>query len=112
MVGRRWDLACGERRSGEAEDFLRQSALPLVEGQMGCAAVYALREPETGHFVLLAFWVSRKAMRVASESREWGELASRLSDFGVTLRWEEGRAYETIASFLAGEKPEAPSAPR
>ena len=112
MVGRRWDLSCDGRRIAEAEDFLRQSALPLVEGQMGCAAVYAMREPETGRLTLLAFWVSRKAMRVASESREWAELSSRLADLGVTLRWEDGRAYETIATFLAGEKPEAPSAPR
>lgn len=79
---------------------------------MGCAAVYALREPETGGLVLLAFWVSRKAMQVASGSAEWNHLAERLADFGVELRWQDGRAYETIASFLAGEKPEAPSASR
>lgn len=112
MVGRRWDLPFEPSRAGEAEAFLRQSALPLVEGQMGCAAVYVLREPEENRFVLLAFWVSRKAMQVFAASREWEELSSLLAARGVTLRWEDGRAYEAIATFLAGEKPEAPSAPR
>jgi hypothetical protein len=112
MVGRLWQLDVPPARAAEFEQFSSDSALPLVRGKMGCSAVFVLREGNSPRYALLAFWISRKAMAVALASSEWRLLQQSLEEFGLTTSQAEGIAYESLAFFLSGEKPEAPSAPR
>lgn len=112
MVGRQWTVAVGGSRAAEFEAFARETALPMVRGKMGCASVMILREPGADRYTFLSLWVSRKAMQVAFGSPEWEHIEARLEEFGADLKNEPPAQFETVAFFVAGEKPDAPGEPR
>ncbi len=111
MVARHWRIAVEPSRAAGFEAFARDAALPMVRGRMGCAGVMILKEPGATRYSLLTLWVSRKAMQVAFASPEWAEILGRLEEFSADRRLEEPASFETVAFFLAGEKPDAPGSP-
>jgi hypothetical protein len=110
MVGQIWEFEIDPGRCSEFETVAGQRALPLVRGRMGCSAVFILRGASVGAYGIFTFWLSRKAMTMALASPDWGEVRTELARFGVDFDLEHARTFESVAHFLAGENPEAPSA--
>jgi hypothetical protein len=112
MTGRIWRFEIDASRAGEFERYAGDVALPLVETRMGCSAVFALRTPGIPRYAWTVFWVSRKAMAFTLASSEWDGVRREFARFGALLETEESELYETFSTFQAGEKADAPSAPR
>src|SRR5512146_107702 len=104
MVGRVWEFAIDPARAGEVEAFAGDWALPLVSGRMGCSAVHVLRDAESpGRYAWITLWLSRKALLVAAASPDWEEARRRFSAFGAAFDLDHARAFDSVASFRAGE---------
>ena len=105
MVGRIWEVSIDPALAADFETFAGDVALPMVRGKMGCSAVYVLREAGTpGRYSWIILWLSRKAMLVAASSPDWEEVAQGFSRFGIPFELDHARAYESVATFRAGEK--------
>jgi hypothetical protein len=102
MVGRLWETELDAPLAAEFESYAGQIALPMVRGRMGCSAVFVLRDPSGRGRGILTFWLSRKAMAVASVSSEWAGVGRELARFGITFDLEHGRAFESVSHFFAG----------
>lgn len=110
MVGRLWEVELTSPLDAEFDSYAGGIALPMVRGQMGCSAVFVLRDVSGRSRGILSFWLSRKAMAVAAASAEWKEVARELARFGITFDLEHARAFESVAHFFAGETPGSPAA--
>jgi hypothetical protein len=108
VVGALWSFEVQPLRAAEFERHANDAALPIVRGQMGCQAALVLRGSESGRYAWLMLWVSRRAMRTAVASAEWASLTQSLAPYGVSLDPDAASSYESVALFLAGEKPDAP----
>jgi heme-degrading monooxygenase HmoA len=112
VVGRLWTLAIDPARTADFERIAGDEALRLAQAGMGCVAVFALRETGSDRYAWLTFWVSRRALAVALQSREWAELAARFAELGASLEESRAASYETLGVFLAGERDPASGADR
>jgi quinol monooxygenase YgiN len=105
LVGRIWEFSVDPARAADFEAFAAESALPMVSGRMGCSAVHVLRDAAAaGRYVWVTLWLSRKALQVAAASPEWEEARARFAELGLAFDLDHARAFESVASFRAGER--------
>jgi len=104
LVGRIWEFAIDPASAAAFEAFAGEWALPMVRGKMGCSAVHVLRDADVpGRYAWVTLWLSRKALVVAAASPEWEETRRRFAAFGVAFDLDRARAFDSVASFRAGE---------